>query len=113
MRQSLELSTTTAPASTSFGVHSALIAPPAEERTRSRPWIVSSLSGRTSSSSSPHSIGLPAERSDAKGTTSDAGKRAVREQLEDRRADQPGRAQHSDSVSVARHRPSMTKGPRT
>jgi hypothetical protein len=37
IRQKLVLSTTVAPAATIFGVHSPLIEPPAEERTRSRP----------------------------------------------------------------------------
>ena len=101
MRQWLVLSTTTAPASTSFGAHSALTAPPAEERTRSRPWIDSSLSARHSSTEPFHSICLPAERSEAKGTTSATGKSRSASTLEDRRADQPGRAQHSDSVAVA------------
>ena len=39
----------------------------------SSPWIESSLSAWTSSSSSPHSIALPAERSEAKGTTCESG----------------------------------------
>ncbi len=73
MRQKLVLSTTTAPASTRRGAHSALTAPPAEERTMSRPWIVSSLSGRHSSSAPFNAIFLPAERSEANGTTSEAG----------------------------------------
>jgi hypothetical protein len=37
IRQKLVLSTTTAPASTKRGAHSALIAPPADERTMSKP----------------------------------------------------------------------------
>ena len=73
MRQKLVLSTTTAPAATRRGAHSALTAPPAEESTRSRPWIVSSSSGRHSSSPPANGTRLPAERSEAKGTTSDAG----------------------------------------
>ena len=74
MRQKLVLSTTTAPAATSRGAHSALTAPPAEERTRSRPWIDSSSSGRHSSSPPANGTRLPAERSEANGTTSEAGK---------------------------------------
>ena len=73
MRQWLVLSTTTAPAATRRGVHSALIAPPAEERTTSRPWIDSSVSSRQVSTEPFHSNSRPAERSEAKGTTSAAG----------------------------------------
>ena len=108
IRKWLVLSTTTAPASTKRGAHSALTDPPAEERTRSRPWIESSLSARQMSWVPFHSISRPTERSEANGTTSAAGKFAIGEQLEDRRPDQPGRAQNSDSVSVARHPVSMT-----
>ena len=50
-----------------------------------------------------HSICLPTERSEAKGTSSATGKSRSASTLEDRRADQPGRAQHSDSVAVAVH----------
>ena len=74
MRKWLVLSTTTAPASTSLGAHSALTEPPAEERTTSRPWIDSSLSARHSSAEPFHSIRFPAERSEAKGTSSATGK---------------------------------------
>src|SRR4051812_37594368 len=73
MRKWLVLSTTTAPAATSFGAHSALTEPPAEERTTSRPWIVSSLSTLHSTTEPFHSIGFPAERSEAKGTSSATG----------------------------------------
>ena len=73
IRKWLVLSTTTAPASTKRGAHSALIDPPAEERTRSRPWIESSLSSRQMSSVPFHSISRPTERSEANGTTSAAG----------------------------------------
>ena len=59
---------------TSFGAHSALIEPPAEERTTSRPWIESSLSGRHSTVPPFHSSCLPVERSEAKGTSSATGK---------------------------------------
>jgi hypothetical protein len=71
------LSTTVAPAATSFGVHSALIEPPAEESTRSRSWIESSFSDWMVRTLPSHSISLPAERSEAKGTTSRAGKSRV------------------------------------
>ena len=74
MRQKLVLSTTTAPASTIRGAHSELTAPPAEERTMSRPWIASSEIARTSISPSANGTRLPAERSDASATTSLAGK---------------------------------------
>jgi hypothetical protein len=74
MRKWLVLSTTTAPASTSFGAHSALTEPPAEESTWSSPWIEPSLSGRHSTTEPFHSSCLPAERSEAKGTSSATGK---------------------------------------
>ena len=74
MRQKLVLSTTTAPAATSRGTHSELTAPPAEESTRSRPWIVSSLSGRHSTRPPANSSSRPAERSEANATSSSTGK---------------------------------------
>ena len=73
MRQKLVLSTTTAPASISFGAHSALIFPPAEASAMSRPWIVSGVRGTHSSSEPLKATLLPAERSEANGTTSPAG----------------------------------------
>src|SRR3954471_3863923 len=69
-----ELSTTTAPVSAKRGAHSSLTADPAENSPMSNPWIVSSSSGTTVSDVSPHGIERPAERSDANGTTSSAGK---------------------------------------
>src|SRR3954463_11505054 len=68
-----ELSTTTAPASANRGAHSSLTLDPAEKRAMSKPWIASSSSGRTVSGPPPHSFVRPAERSEAKGTTSSAG----------------------------------------
>ncbi len=53
MRQKDELSTTTAPASAKRRPHSSLIPEPAENSARSKPWIASSLSARTSSRRSP------------------------------------------------------------
>ncbi len=73
MRQKLVLSTTTAPAATSRGAHSELIAPPAEEMTRSRPWIVSSPSTWHSTSPPANGRRLPAERSEASGRSSATG----------------------------------------
>src|SRR3712207_8773233 len=46
-RNALELSTTTAPASTNFGAHARLVAAPAEKMARSKPRIISSVSGRS------------------------------------------------------------------
>ena len=66
-----ELSTTIAPASAKRGAHSPDVEPPAEKIARSKPWIVSSVSGWTIS---PPSSSRPAERSEANGTTSRAGK---------------------------------------
>jgi hypothetical protein len=74
IRQKLVLSTTVAPARAKRGDHSALTAPPGEERTTSTPWIVSSVSGCTVSVPPPHLSCLPAERSEAYATTSEAGK---------------------------------------
>src|SRR5215218_8563549 len=68
-----ELSTTTPPASAKRGAHSALTAEPAEKRAMSKPWIDCTLSGWTVSFVSPQSTLRPAERSEAKGTTSSAG----------------------------------------
>src|SRR3954452_17640797 len=73
MRQYDELSTTTAPASTKRGAHSALRVPPAEKSATSKPLIDSSVRGWTTRSWSPKSITRPAERSDANGTISSAG----------------------------------------
>ena len=74
----------------------------------SRPWIVSSLSGRHSSTEPFHSSSLPAERSEANGTTSAAGK--SRSASTPRIVDptSAGGAQHPDSVAVAAHPPRMT-----
>src|SRR5215212_333790 len=73
MRHWDELSTTTAPASAKRGAHSALTPEPAEKRAMSKPWIDCSLSAWTVSFVAPQSTLRPAERSEAKGTTSSAG----------------------------------------
>src|SRR5215216_3620238 len=73
-----ELSTTTAPASAKRGAHSALTPEPAENSAISNPWIESSFSGWTVRFVSPQSMLRPAERSEAKGTTSSAGKERSR-----------------------------------
>src|ERR687898_900282 len=73
-----ELSTTTAPASAKRGAHSALTDEPAEKRAMSKPWIDSSVSGATVRLVSPKPTLRPAERSEAKGTTSSAGKERPR-----------------------------------
>src|SRR3954451_3138556 len=73
MGQYDELSTTTAPASTKRGAHSALRVPPAEKSATSKPLIDSSVRGWTTRSWSPKSITRPALRSDANGTISSAG----------------------------------------
>ena len=70
MRQADELSTTRAPAAAKRGDHSREVAPPALNSATSKPWIVSSSSGWTTMSP----ICLPAERAEAKGTISSAGK---------------------------------------
>ena len=62
---------TVAPAATNRGAHSAEVEPPAEHSASSKPWIESSSSARTVS---PPSSCLPAERGEANGTISDAGK---------------------------------------
>ena len=53
MRHCDELSTTTAPASANFGAQSALIADPAENSARSKPWTASSERPTTVRSRSP------------------------------------------------------------
>src|SRR3954452_176127 len=73
MRQYDELSTTTAPASTKRGAHSALRVPPAEKSATSKPWIDSSLRACTVRWRSPKSMLRPALRSEANGTISSAG----------------------------------------
>jgi hypothetical protein len=70
MRQRELLSTTTAPACAKRGAQSFEVCPPAENSARSKPWIVSSLSGCTMPTPS---ISFPAERSEANGTISRAG----------------------------------------
>jgi hypothetical protein len=53
MRHWEELSTTTAPASTKRGAHSALVVEPAEKSARSKPWMESSDRATTVRSLSP------------------------------------------------------------
>src|SRR5688500_18779893 len=69
-----ELSTTMAPASAKRGAHSALTDEPAENSAMSKPWIDSSFRGATVRLPSPKLTARPAERSEAKGTISSAGK---------------------------------------
>ena len=57
------------------GAHSRDTPPPAEKSAMSKPSIASSARARTSSWPSPNGNFLPAERSEASGTTSDASKR--------------------------------------
>jgi hypothetical protein len=66
-----ELSTTTQPASTKRRAHSPDVVAPALNSARSKPWIVSSFNGCTVPAPSSS---RPAERSDANGTSSRAGK---------------------------------------
>ena len=77
MRQRDEWSMTTAPASAKRGAHSPETSDPAENSARSKPSMVSGMSGRSSADragSAGPSSRRPAERSDAKGTTSRAWK---------------------------------------
>ena len=71
MRNALELSTTIAPRAAKRGAHSFETAPPAEKIATSNPS--SESSSRRGWTTSPSSSCLPAERSDANGTTSAAG----------------------------------------
>jgi hypothetical protein len=71
MRQREELSITVAPAAANRGAHSPEVEPPAENRAMSKPRIVSSSSPCTTE---PSSSSFPAERSEANGTISRAGK---------------------------------------
>ena len=100
MRQKLVLSTTTAPASTNCGAHSALTAPPAEESTMSRPWIDSSdeRPALELAAGEGDLLARPSARRRA-ATTSDGGEVALGEDLEDRRADGAGRADDADAVA--------------
>ena len=66
-----ELSTTTQPASTNRRAHSPDVVAPALNSAMSKPWIVSSFNGWTVPTPSSS---RPAERSDANGTSSRAGK---------------------------------------
>jgi hypothetical protein len=70
LRKALELSTTTAPASTNLCAHAREVVAPAEKSAMSKPWIDSSLSTRQGTPSSS----LPSERSEANGTIVSAGK---------------------------------------
>ena len=70
-RKAEELSTTTQPAAAKRGAHAREVVAPAEKIAMSKPWIDSSLSAWTTS---PPSSSRPAERSEAKGTISLAGK---------------------------------------
>ena len=70
MRKADELSTTSAPADAKRGAHSREVPPPAENSATSKPSIVSSRNGWIVASPSR----LPADRSEANGTTSAAGK---------------------------------------
>ena len=74
IRQKLVLSITREPASTNRGAHSSLTAPPAEEIRMSIPWIESSSGTRTWAIELARTTDLPRDRSEAKGTISDAGK---------------------------------------
>ena len=70
-RQREELSTTTQPASTNRGAHSPDAVAPALKIARSKPWIVSSDNGWTVPKPSSS---RPADRAEANGTISRAGK---------------------------------------
>src|ERR1700690_156814 len=77
MRQREELSITTAPAAAKRGAHSPEVEPPAENSAMSKPWIESSSRAwtiRSPPSSAAPSSTRPVERSEAKGTSSRAGK---------------------------------------
>src|SRR6185503_4702959 len=74
IRKALDLSTTTQPRLTASGANRSDVPPPAEKRARSKPASESSVSSRTSSSPPANGTRLPAERAEANGTTSEAGK---------------------------------------
>ena len=74
MRKALDLSTTTQPRATASGANFSDVLPPAENSARSKPSSASLVSSRTSSCSPAKATRLPAERADANGTTSEAGK---------------------------------------
>ena len=83
-----------APASTKRGAHSREVVAPAEKIAMSKPWIVSSVSAWTIS---PPSSSRPAERSEANGTISRAGKLALAQLLEHHGADGAGGAHDGDA----------------
>ena len=102
MRQREELSITVAPAAAKRGAHSPEVAPPAENSARSKPWIDSSSSPRTTSP--PVELApdraLGGERHDLRGR-----ELPLTEQPQHQRAHLSGRSDHRDSISVA-HRSS-------
>ena len=73
MRQAAELSTTTQPERAAQGANLVEVAPPAEKMARSTPSKESSFSSWTVNSPSPKGTFLPAERAEAKASTSVAG----------------------------------------
>ncbi len=98
MRHFELLSTTTAPASTKRGAHSPEVDPPAENSARSKPWIVSSVSGCTTPTPSISLAGraLGGERHDLARR-----ELALAQQLQHQCAHLPGGAHDGDSVALA------------
>ena len=97
IRQREELSTTTAPAPTKRGAHSPDVAPPAEKIARSKPSMVVVASGWTTMPRSSR----PAERSEANGTTSRAGKPRSRRSSSITEPTCAGGADDGDAIALA------------
>jgi len=74
MRQALELSMTTAPASAKRGARTFDVAPPAENRAMSMPVRSAAAASSTRMSRPRHGNVVPAERAEARKRTSESGK---------------------------------------
>ncbi len=101
MRHCEELSITIAPALAKRGAHSFEVAEPAENRATSKPAIASSLSACTTRPAPAPSSVRPAERSEAKGTSSDGRETAILEDAQDLLSDDAGGADDGDAMAHA------------
>ena len=102
MRKALDLSTTTQPRATASGANARDVEPPAEKSARSKPSSASGVSSRTSSSDPANGTRVPADRADAKGTTSGGGEAALVQHLEHDGSDRAGGADDGHARTTQR-----------